>query len=408
MLQSLAKNLPSKMDYYSKFTPSSISIKQFLEFGLKEGDERKSFTFLRQELPVRIANMTTEMNLLPLRLLHMPSVKTVQGWYAQTLNDLIKFEEGEEDDPECTSSFTNQLITIRNRHANVVETMAQGVLEMRESYGIDSHEQDHIQYFLDRFYMSRISIRMLINQHTLLFGSAPKTHPTHIGSVDPECNVLSVIRDAYDMARYLCDQYYLASPEMELISFNAKDQSSTVEMVYVPSHLYHILFEIFKNAMRAVMEHKGSSSYDYPQIKVMVTKGKKDVTIKVSDQGGGIPRNKIGRLFNYMYSTAPNPPKPGSTTIPPLAGYGYGLPISRLYAKYFKGDLALSSMDGYGTDAIIYLKVMESEANEVLPIYNQTVLKHYQASTRANDWSSPRHFSSHSRMGGGMGAGYTR
>jgi hypothetical protein len=80
MLQGLAKNLPSKMEYYSKFSPSSISIKQFLDFGLKEGDERKSFTFLRQELPVRIANMTTEMNLLPARLLHMPSVKNVQGW----------------------------------------------------------------------------------------------------------------------------------------------------------------------------------------------------------------------------------------------------------------------------------------------------------------------------------------
>ena len=35
--------------------------------------------------------------------------------------------------------------------------------------------------------------------------------------------------------------------------------------------------------MRAVMEHKGSSSYDYPAVKVMVTKGKKDVTIKVGN-----------------------------------------------------------------------------------------------------------------------------
>lgn len=125
--------------------------------------------------------------------------------------------------------FVEVLETIRNRHNEVVPTMAQGVIEYKDAFGQQDAVTDHnIQYFLDRFYTSRMSIRMLINQHSkqapfrnwtssptmpspsisnrknrfsllspaaLVFsGNINPAHPNTIGCIDSECDVTEVTR----------------------------------------------------------------------------------------------------------------------------------------------------------------------------------------------------------------------
>ena len=95
------------------------------------------------------------------------------------------------------------------------------------------------------------------------------------------------------------------------------------------------------------------------------------MVIKVSDEGGGIRRSNISRIWSYLFTTA-NPAilesmlGTGSEirdfdTASPLAGLGYGLPISRNYARYFGGDLIIMSMEGYGTDSFIYLPRLKDQ-----------------------------------------------
>lgn len=381
-------SIQKMLDFYSQFNPSPLSIKQFIDFGLN-ACERKSYIFLRKELPVRLANIMKEIALLPDNLLRTSSVSQVSSWYAKSFEEVIQFEKTE---PTVTNleKFCSTLAQIRNRHSDVVQTMAQGVLELKESHGnVEPALESSIQYFLDRLYMSRISIRMLINQHTIIFGQFPnESAGRHIGCLDPACNISGVIQDAFENARFLCDQYYLASPELILKEHSELDKNFPIRTVYVPSHLYHMLFELFKNSMRAVMEHHDHDHSDkLPPIQVLVVQGKEDICVKISDQGGGIPRSQIDQLFKYMYSTAPQPSKSDLHTVP-LAGYGYGLPISRLYARYFHGDLVLISCEGYGTDAVIYLKALSDEANELLPIFNKTSSKFYKATVPTGDWSS--------------------
>ncbi|XP_033911668.1 pyruvate dehydrogenase (acetyl-transferring) kinase isozyme 2, mitochondrial-like [Acipenser ruthenus] len=388
MKNSALANAPKHIDHFSKFSPSPLSIKQFLDFGSTNACEKTSFVFLRQELPVRLSNIMKEINLLPDRLISTPSVQMLQSWYIQSLLDILNFLDKSPDDHSALRDFTEALVKIRNRHNDVVPTMAQGVIEYKEAFGQDPVTSQNVQYFLDRFYMSRISIRMLINQHSLIFdGTTNPAHPNTIGSIEPSCEVAKVVRDAYESAKMLCDQYYLGSPKLEIEEINSNCQKEPISMVYVPSHLYHMLFELFKNAMRATVEtHESSPSL--PPIKVMVALGGEDLSIKMSDRGGGVPLRKIERLFSYMYSTAPTP-RIGDFQQAPLAGFGYGLPISRLYARYFQGDLQLYSMEGYGTDAVIYLKALSTDSIEKLPVYNKSAWRHYKVSQEADDWCVP-------------------
>lgn len=60
--------------------------------------------------------------------------------------------------------FTEVIKAIKVRHNNVVPTMALGVQQLKKDLNPKIYNEDivEIHQFLDRFYMSRIGIRMLI------------------------------------------------------------------------------------------------------------------------------------------------------------------------------------------------------------------------------------------------------
>ena len=65
---------------------------------------------------------------------------------------------------------------------------------------------------------------------------------------------------------------------------------------------------------------------------------------QVSDEGGGIKREQMGRVFAFLYTTARDNPNSFDDvedfgTQSPMAGLGYGLPVARLYARYSTGYL---------------------------------------------------------------------
>ena len=57
--------------------------------------------------------------------------------------------------------------------------------------------------------------------------------------------------------------------------------------------------------------------------------------------------------------------------------------------RYFHGDLILNSYDGYGTDAVVYLKALTNDATELLPVFNKSSTKKYKAAIPTADWTDP-------------------
>mmetsp|Transcript_7037 Transcript_7037/g.17812 ORF Transcript_7037/g.17812 Transcript_7037/m.17812 type:complete len:396 (+) Transcript_7037:262-1449(+) len=335
-----------------------VTLSQMLNFGRNINSQTllHSALFLHKELPIRLAQRVRELDSLPFRLNEMPSVLKVRDLYIGSTDELLNFPPP--TDAEHNDQFVDLLTNIKNRHSLVVPTIARGVIELKNALGDRKiHELNEVQGFLDRFYMSRIGIRCLIGHHLSLYDDIVEksSQRVHVGSILLNCNPKEVSETAYEDARLLCEQQYGTAPIVHYLG----DLDATFP--FQEAHLRHMLFELLKNSMRAVVETHGEHA-TLPPIKVVIAKGQKDVTIKLSDEGGGIPREHINDIWTYLYTTASSPVDfgegdgtPYSEFTAPMAGFGYGLPLCRLYARYYGGDLQIISMDGYGTDAYIYL-----------------------------------------------------
>lgn len=173
---------------------------------------------------------------------------------------------------------------------------------------------------------------------------------------------------------------------------------------YILSHLEYIIGELLRNSVQAVIERRQRSknqSGPVPPIEVTICEAQQHVIIRISDQGGGIPRDELP--FLWSFSKGPQSerrlenlgrvpklaatmqelhvtdelgradlktPNYGSslssmTTRPPNLRLGMGLPLSRVYAEYWAGNLELHSLEGYGVDAFLQISKLGNK-NEQL------------------------------------------
>lgn len=332
--------------------------------------------FLRREIPIRLAHRIQDLDQVPL-MRDMPSVEAVRDIYINSFTELI--EQPKIKNPQQEAEFAIRLETLYEKHSNVLIQMAKGAFELRAAVRngdikgttgrrMKFDEMDTCHSFLDRFYMARIGLRVLAGQYIAL---RQPPMENFIGMVCKETSPYEIVSNAVEDARFMCDRKFGDSPEV--VISGRKDLTFS----YIPDHLHYILLELLKNALRATVETHGIDS-DYPPVEVIIADGRdnEDVVIKVADIGGGIPRSVIHKIWSYLFTTADPSIQEGlvafsgevdHSTDSPLAGLGYGLPISRSYARYFGGDVSIMSLQGFGTDAFVYLPRL-GNSREPLPV----------------------------------------
>ncbi|KAG6891152.1 hypothetical protein C0992_010140 [Termitomyces sp. T32_za158] len=285
------------------------------------------------------------------------------------------------------AKFAQQLADLVQNHANDIPTMAKG-------------------NFLDGAIMNRISVRLIAEQHIALSQALenPDADASHVGVVDLRCSPKAMIKMCGSFVSELCEATFGASPPLVI------DGYTDATFAYVPVHLEYMLTEILKNAFRATIEHH--SKYHRPSSSlapVTITISPSSVngtsryfSLRIRDEGGGVSQANMARIFSYAFTTAGRSAEEefddagrggpyaaqhvgggaaigGSgeanlfgeitgkglqTGLGTIAGLGYGLPMSQLYARYFGGSLELLSLDGWGTDVFLKLRCLD-EAGEL-------------------------------------------
>ncbi|KAI8363761.1 mitochondrial branched-chain alpha-ketoacid dehydrogenase kinase-domain-containing protein [Mortierella sp. GBAus27b] len=444
--------------------------------------------FLHQELPIRLSHALKMLNsnMLPINMQDMPNFQQIARSYLEDISMITQMPKP--STPKLEEEFTDLLRNLEQRHKIKILAISRGFRELMDGlqqqsirndsngenpslfyhngrgWTIDSEADKAIQTFFNRFYTINLGTRLLIGEHLAL-------HDRGLNLVH-RVNPLAISQSAIRDAQKVCAAHYGQAAPSVLIHTPNPDITTT----YVEEFLHRNIYELLKNAMRATCEtylDKGApvtlglssssaSKSKLPPIKLILVDGGEDVTIKISDEGGGMALSAMDKIWSYVHSGSSSlrqhpqgsdsssssgsssrtleyeTPKATTTTTPyqpyapntstllksnvsttetmhrsmiqpadsmtvmgglaseakdyldlPLNGSGHGLPLARLIARYFGGDLSLISMEGYGTDSYLSLyrdddhlenfpEVEEEMAVEVDVFVNELLLEEQQ------------------------------
>lgn len=279
-------------------------------------------------------------------------------------------------DPHCIDlkRLTETTRAIRQEGSSTVGLVALGIFKLQRANSQcaddEAYTDDFLDHFLDGFLLSRIGSNMLLDQY---FARAPKEAgglARKTGIISPRCDAVALCKQAADYASRICQMHTGQLPVVLYDNYEAGkgacQADSPCYFSYIPGYLRYIMVELLKNSFKATLMGATAAEIAERPIHILICRDECHVAIRVSDRAGGIPSHVGERIWSYLYGAAARGSDDCSAT--PLSGYGVGLPLSRLHARYLGGQLQINTYPGFGTDASVRLPRITSEQVEEIEI----------------------------------------
>jgi hypothetical protein len=226
---------------YAEMPIHRLTIHELLSAGSHITDERivSMAQHVQREICTRLARRLLDIQTLPYIVVENPHIQTVHKLYRTAFEKLVAFPKVVNITQDAM--FVNTLKDLVQEGVQVVPLLARGTYE--SSLKVSAKRLNCVKFLADMV-MSRISRRVIAEQFIALHTA----REGYVGIICKDLSVLKVVERVSPEAALTCERTYGLSPHIEI------EGDASITCSYIPTHLEYIIFELLKNAMRAVCE----------------------------------------------------------------------------------------------------------------------------------------------------------
>ena len=168
--------------------------------------------------------------------------------------------------------------------------------------------------------------------------------------VEKVLQLARIERDNFKLNKEMVDLHEILANIMQSVQMNVQENNGqlTAELQAKKTHILADKFHL-TNIIHNILDNAIKYCKEQPQITIQTTDIKRGVCLKITDQGIGIAKEHLPKIFNKFYRVP-------TGNVHNVKGFGLGLFYIKNICEASDWKLELQSEEGVGTEVAIYFK----------------------------------------------------